>query len=123
MTALVLCGQRLYEIVQLRVPAHKARAIVRERAIGIECCPVSNHRMGFVQIAQHPLKTFLQEGLLVSLATDDPLMFGPVSVQQTFDAIEQPLGLILADLAALTRNAIDTAFVTDERRAWLRAAL
>ena len=101
----------------------EARAIVRDRAVGIECCPVSNHRMGFVQIAQHPLKTFLQEGLLVSLATDDPLMFGPVSVQQTFDAIEQPLGLIPADLAALTRNAIDTAFVTDERRAWLRAAL
>jgi adenosine deaminase len=101
----------------------EARAVARAHAVGIECCPVSNHRMGFVPIAQHPLKTFLQEGLLVSLATDDPLMFGPVSVQQTFDAIEQPLGLGPADLAALTRHAVETAFVTDERRAWLRAAL
>ena len=101
--------------------SREARGLVKDRGIGIECCPVSNYRMGFMPIAQHPLKLFLEEGLLVSLSTDDPLMFGPFSVQQTFDAIESPLGLGPADLAALTRNALETAFVSDERRAHLRA--
>lgn len=100
--------------------SRNARELVRARNVGIECCPVSNHRMGFMPIAQHPLKRFLQEGLLVSLSTDDPLMFGPFSVQQTFDAIGEPLGLGPADLAALTRNALETAFVSDDRREQLR---
>ena len=103
--------------------SREARELMTRRGIGIECCPVSNYRMGFVPIAQHPLKQFLDEGLLVSISTDDPLMFGPFSVQQTFDAIEEPLGLGPADLAALTRNAIETAFVSDERRTWLRSQL
>jgi adenosine deaminase len=93
-----------------------ARNLVRERGVGIECCPVSNHRMGFMPLARHPLKLFLDEGLLVSLATDDPLMFGPFSVRQTFDAIEEPLGLQPGDLRQLTRNGLETAFVSDTRR-------
>jgi adenosine deaminase len=103
--------------------SREARDLVRCRGIGIECCPVSNHRMGFMPVAEHPLKLFLEEGLLASLSTDDPLMFGPFSVQQTFDALEEPLGLGAADLAALTRNALETAFVSDERRAHLRTRL
>ena len=101
----------------------EARALMKARGIGIECCPVSNHRMGFMRIAEHPLKRFLEEGLLVSISTDDPLMFGPFSVRQTFDAIDEPLGLGPADLAALTRNAVDTAFVSDARRQRLRTRL
>jgi adenosine deaminase len=77
--------------------------------------------MGFMPLAAHPLKQFLDEGLRVSLATDDPLMFGPFTVAETFAAIAAPLGLDDSHLARLTRNAIDTAFVTDARRAWLRA--
>ena len=103
--------------------SREARDLMKARGIGIECCPVSNHRMGFVRIAEHPLKQFLEEGLLVSISTDDPLMFGPFSVRQTFDAIEEPLGLGPDDLATLTRNAIDTAFVSEERRQHLRAQL
>jgi adenosine deaminase len=101
----------------------EARALMKSRGIGIECCPVSNHRMGFVRIAEHPLKQFIDEGLLVSISTDDPLMFGPFSVRQTFDALEEPLGLGPGDLATLTFNAIETAFVSDERREYLRAQL
>lgn len=96
------------------------RALARARGIGIECCPVSNERMGFMPVAGHPLPLFLQEGLLVSLATDDPLMFGPFSVAETFEAIAGPLRLDTRALAQLTANALESAFVTAERRAVLR---
>jgi adenosine deaminase len=100
-----------------------ARAFVRERGVAIECCPVSNACMGFVPVSEHPLKTLLDEGIAASLATDDPLMFGPWTVAETFDVIAGPLGLGHDDLVQLTRNGIETAFVTEERREILRLRL
>jgi adenosine deaminase len=100
-----------------------ARQFLRERGVAVECCPISNAKMGFMPLANHPLPLLLREGLIVSLATDDPLMFGPFTVAETFDAIAGPLGLQAADLVTLTRNGIESAFVTDARRAWLRSRL
>jgi adenosine deaminase len=100
-----------------------ARAWVRERGVAVECCPVSNAKMGFVAVPDHPLPRLLDEGLLASLATDDPLMFGPFSVAETFAAIAGPLGLGDEARLALARNGIESAFVTDARRAWLRERL
>ena len=100
-----------------------ARRLLRERGVAVECCPISNAKMGFMPVADHPLRLLLGEGLLVSLSTDDPLMFGPFTVAETFDAIAGPQGLRTADLLTLTRNGIESAFVTDSRRAWLRQQL
>jgi adenosine deaminase len=100
-----------------------ARALIRERGVGVECCPVSNARMGFVPIAEHPLPLLLSGGLRVSLSTDDPLMFGPLTVSETFDEIAGPLGLDESSLATMTRNAVESAFVSDERRSELRSRL
>ena len=97
-------------------PRRGARSLVKERGIGVECCPVSNERMGFVPVRSHPLPLFLEEQLIVSLATDDPLMFGLFSVAETFAAIAGPLGLGDEALLRLTRNGLDSAFVTDARR-------
>jgi adenosine deaminase len=79
--------------------------------------------MGFVPVERHPLRLFLDEGLMATLATDDPLMFGPFTVGETFDAVAGPLGLGTKDLVQLTRNGVDAAFVTDARRALLRQRL
>jgi adenosine deaminase len=100
-----------------------ARSVVKERGIGVECCPVSNERMGFVPVRSHPLPLFLEEQLIVSLATDDPLMFGLFGVADTFAAIAGPLGLGDEALLRLTRNGLDSAFVTDARRGLLRQRL
>lgn len=100
-----------------------ARAFLREHGVGIECCPLSNDRMGFMPVARHPLPLFLEEGLVVSLATDDPLMFGPFSVTETFEAVAGPLGLAGDALHRLTQNGIESAFVSDERRGLLRGRL
>lgn len=100
-----------------------ARAFLRDRGVAVESCPVSNACMAFMPLAAHPLKQFLEEGLRVSLATDDPLMFGPFTVAETFAEIAGPLGLDASHLERLTRHAIDTAFVTEARREWLRRQL
>jgi adenosine deaminase len=79
--------------------------------------------MGFVPIAEHPLPLFLEEQLLVSVGTDDPLMFGPFTVTQTCDMMAPALNLEVGWRLQLTRNGIQSAFVSDERRAWLTARL
>lgn len=99
------------------------RRLARDHRIGLECSPWSNHVMGFMPLAWHPLETFLAEDLLASLSTDDPLMFGHFSVADTFGAIAGPLNLGADTLRRLTVNAIETAFVSEERRALLRAGL
>ncbi len=98
-----------------------ARALVRERGVGVECCPVSNDRLGFMPLDRHPLPRFLEEGLLASISTDDPLLFGPFSVADTFAAVSGPLRLDREVELRLARNAIATAFVTEDRRAQLAA--
>ncbi len=103
--------------------SREARALIKERGIGIECCPVSNARMDFTPLASHPLPLFLEEGLAVSLATDDPLMFGDFSVEEAFNRMAGALGLGEDALLRLTRNGLDTAFVSDERRRILHARL
>jgi adenosine deaminase len=114
-----LGARRIGHGTSLAVSA-RAREVLRQCQAAIECCPVSNARMGFVPLERHPLPLFLREGLLVSLSTDDPLMFGPSSVRDTFGAIAGPLVLTDADFRQLTLNAIDSAFVTDDRRRLLR---
>ncbi len=103
--------------------SREARSLIRECGIGVECCPVSNARMEFTPLEQHPLPLFLGEGLAVSLATDDPLMFGDFSVEEAFNRMAGALGLGEDALLRLTRNGLDTAFVSDERRRILHARL
>jgi len=59
----------------------------------------------------------------VSIGTDDPLMFGPFTVAETCDMLTSTPGLGGDWRLQLTRNGIESAFVTDERRRWLRERL
>lgn len=100
-----------------------ARAAIRDRGIAVECCPVSNERMGFVRVADHPLPLMLREGLLATVNTDDPLMFGPFSVAGTLDAMAATLPLSRTDRVQLAQNGVESAFVTESRRDSLRRRL
>lgn len=98
----------------------EARAVAIDRGVAIECCPVSNACMGFVPLERHPLPLFLEEGLLASVSTDDPLMFGPFTVGETLQVIAGPLRLDSRSLDRLQHNALETAFVSEERRVLLK---
>jgi len=100
-----------------------ARSWVGQLGVGIESCPVSNACMGFMPLDRHPLRVFLADNLLVSVGTDDPLMFGPFTLADTREMIGPALGLTPADWWQIAANGVRTAFVTDERRAWLTARL
>lgn len=51
--------------------------LLREREIALEVCPSSNVALGVApSLEQHPLPRLLEAGLQVSLASDDPPLFG-----------------------------------------------
>ena len=92
------------------------RKLINHLGVGIEACPVSNELMGIIGIDNHPVKGLLDQGLLVSLGTDDPLFFGVASVREMLVKFGARMGLTPQDALEMTRNAIKTAFVSDERR-------
>jgi aminodeoxyfutalosine deaminase len=54
----------------------------------------------------------LDHGLVVTLNTDDPPMFG-ATLEGEYLAVATTLGLRAAELAQLARNAVHASFLTD----------
>ena len=92
-------------------------AMLRERQIPVEVCPTSNVCTGLVSRFQdHPLLKFLEEGLLVTLNSDDPGLFG-TSLEREFVLAEKHFALSMQQLARFSENAIRAAFlIEDEKR-------
>jgi adenosine deaminase len=86
-------------------------AELRERRIPLEVCPTSNVRTGVVAgLAAHPLPRLIQEGLVVTLNSDDPPMFG-TSLRDEYLAAARVLGLSPVGLRDLARSAARAAFL------------
>lgn len=82
----------------------------------LECCPLSNVRTGVVKsIDVHPVKKFFDAGLLVTISTDDPAMFGN-SLAQEYQLLEERLGFSRDDIRILILNGIKASWLPDDRK-------
>ncbi|HJS72812.1 MAG TPA: adenosine deaminase [Vicinamibacteria bacterium] len=94
-----------------------------EKRIPIEMCPVSNVRTGVVDsVARHPLRAFFDRGLLVSVNTDDPKMFG-TSLAGEYLALAEHQGFEIPEIRRLVENAIDSTWADEPTRERLREEL
>lgn len=94
--------------------------LLAARNITIEVCLTANLVLGAVDsLAEHPLRTFLDAGVKVALGTDNPVQFG-TTIDHEY-ALAARLGLSDTELSHLTRNAVDAAFTTPQRKAVLAA--
>jgi aminodeoxyfutalosine deaminase len=86
-------------------------AELRRRRIPLEVCPTSNVCTGVVaDLAAHPLPRLIEEGLVVTLSSDDPPMFG-TSLREEYIAVARVLGVSPAGLRDLARAAARAAFL------------
>jgi aminodeoxyfutalosine deaminase len=98
-------------------------ARLREERIPLEICPTSNVRTRQVpDLAAHPLPRLLAEGLVVTLNSDDPPMFG-TSLTGEYRAVAAAFGLGRAELADLARAAVRASFLDDPAKHALLADL
>lgn len=92
-----------------------------EHRIGIEANLTSNVQTGAVSsYAAHPLKTFLERGVLASVNTDNPIISG-IDWPHEMTVAATAAGLTDDDLARAMRNAVEIAFLSRaEKEALLR---
>ena len=96
--------------------------LVAER-VPLTVCPLSNVRLRvFASMEQHNLKRLLDRGLVATVNSDDPAYFGGY-LTDNFISAQRALGLDRRDVLTLALNAVEAAFVDDERREQLRDEL
>jgi aminodeoxyfutalosine deaminase len=91
-------------------------ALLRDRQVPLEVCLTSNVATGVLgRIEDHPLPQFLDGGLVVTLNTDDPAMFGTDLVNEYLLAA-RTFGFTREQILQLGQNAIRAAFLLEEEK-------
>ena len=94
--------------------------MLRERRIGIEANLTSNVQTSTVaDYAAHPLKRFLEEGLLATINTDDPGISG-IDLPHELDVAAPAAGLSEQQIVQAMENAWEIAFISPDEKAQLR---
>ncbi|QGS48050.1 adenosine deaminase [Shewanella putrefaciens] len=100
----------------------KLMEYLAKHRIGIESCPTSNlHTSTVVSYAEHPFRTFMDAGVLISLNTDDPGV-SAIDIKHEYRIAKSELKLTDAELARVQRNGVEMAFLSDSERKALYAA-
>ncbi|MCL1594125.1 MAG: adenosine deaminase [Actinomycetia bacterium] len=91
--------------------------------IPLTMCPLSNIKLKvFEDLSDHSLKRLLDQGVMVTINSDDPSYFGGY-VLANYVAVAQALDLTRDDLITLARNSIEASFLDDAGKATLLAEL
>jgi adenosine deaminase/aminodeoxyfutalosine deaminase len=98
-------------------------AILAERQIPIEINVTSNIRTGCcTSFAAHPLRAYFDAGLMVTLNSDDPPMFGANLLDEYILAYEK-YDFTLEQLRELAANAAEASFLPPTRKLALLAQI
>jgi adenosine deaminase len=83
-----------------------------ENEVAIECCLTSNFQTGAcTNIAKHPIKIFLEKGMLVTLNTDDPGVSG-IEIANEYHLAKKEVGLTGKQLTQIQLNGVYAAFAS-----------
>ena len=89
--------------------------------IPLTVCPLSNTRLCvFENMADHNILDMLEQGVCVTVNSDDPAYFGGY-MTENFDALAQALQLSEQQAVQLVNNSIAASFASDERKQAIRA--
>ncbi|MFF8915783.1 adenosine deaminase [Streptomyces sp. NPDC015032] len=86
-------------------------AHLAEHRIPLEVCPTSNIATRAVaDIEKHPVREMVRAGVLVTINSDDPPMFG-TDLNNEYTVAARLLDLDERGLAALAKNAVDASYL------------
>ena len=84
--------------------------------IPLEMCPISNIRTGVVgSITEHPARRYFERGLVVTVNTDDPKMFGN-SLAEEYRLLHEKLGFSRDEIRTLILQAIGASWQSGGRK-------
>ena len=95
-------------------------ARLREQRIPLTVCPLSNVRLRvFERMEDHNIKRLLDDGLCVTVNSDDPAYFGGY-IEENFLAAQRALDLTREDIVQLARNSFVASFLPSfEQSKWI----
>jgi adenosine deaminase len=98
--------------VQHGVRAIEDAALVRRLAdedVVLDICPISNVKLAVVKgFAEHPLRQFLDAGILCTVSTDDPISFGNTLTRE-YLTLATEMGFTRRQIAEVARNGFRVA--------------
>ena len=109
-------GTRAQEDAQLveHLAAHR---------VPLEMCPMSNVRTAVVpDLGAHPIRRFFDQGLLVTVNTDDPAMF-QTALAHEYRELARVHGFTHAEIRTLIDNAVEASWLPAEDKQALRRTL
>jgi adenosine deaminase/aminodeoxyfutalosine deaminase len=90
--------------------------VLAKRQVPIEICVTSNLKTGCCpDLAQHPVRRYFDEGLMLTLATDDPAMFR-TSLVEEYRLVQEMFGFSDEHLRELARNSFEASFLAAEKK-------
>ena len=90
-------------------------AEIKQRGLGLTVCPISNAYVTDGTKAE-AIKTMLDEGMLVTVNSDDPAYF-PGYMTENLTRVQQEVDLDRDEIAQLVRNAFRASWLDDDERA------
>jgi aminodeoxyfutalosine deaminase len=95
--------------------------LLAERQIPLEICVTSNLKTGCcARLKDHPVRRYFDQGLMVTLNSDDPTMFGS-DLEGEYLLAHNEFGFTEEHLRELASNSIEASFLPPEQKVrWLR---
>ena len=86
------------------------------RQIPVEICITSNLRTGCCRdVHDHPARSYFDQGLMITLNSDDPAMFGS-NLNQEYELSQKEFGFTDEHLRELARNSFEASFLPPEKK-------
>lgn len=86
------------------------------RQIPVEICLTSNLRTGVCKnISEHPARSYFDQGLMITLNSDDPAIFG-TSLAREYQLAQNTFGFTDEHLRELARNSFEASFLPAEKK-------
>jgi adenosine deaminase/aminodeoxyfutalosine deaminase len=90
--------------------------VLAERQVPVEVCVTSNLRTGCCRsLREHPVRKMFDEGLMVTISSDDPAMFG-TTVAGEYALLQSEFGFTDDELRELARNSFEASFLPAEKK-------
>jgi len=86
------------------------------RQIPVEICLTSNLRTGCCKaIAEHPVKSYFDQGVMITLNTDDPALFR-TTLNREYQVAQDQFGFTDEHLREIARNSFEASFLPAEKK-------
>ncbi len=87
-----------------------------EHRMPLTVCPLSNTRLCvFDDMSQHNILAMLEQGVCVTVNSDDPAYFGGYMTENFF-ALAQSLAMTKQQAIALVKNSVEASFASEQRK-------